>query len=204
MAHESTQKKEGEAARQEILRAKLAALGYNTAFGFEAREDPRRLEEQYRHLLKKVSFFDVQVHASLPYQKVLLAVDDKGEALAMPGEIGRILAEEFWGKLTKAKVGELAGLYAALSAFPPYSLLIVDSPARIPYEKKKGISPAKFAKAMHPLRVKKTAEGFTAEFVVWSRAGGFLESWRLSLAGREVSKKAKILGRGIGDFEVEQ
>lgn len=203
MTDEFAQKEE-ETARQEIIRSKLAALRYNTTYGFEAREDPRGLAKQYGPLLKKVSFYDTLVHSSSPYQRVILALDEKGEAFALPGEIGRVLSDEFWGDLTKSKVGELARLYVALSAFPPHSFRMVESPVRVPYEKKRGISPAQFSKAIHPLRVKKTAGGFTAEFVVWSNVGGYLESWRLSLERREVSKKSKTLGQGIGDFEVEQ
>lgn len=192
-------------AIQAVIKERLMALQFNVSAGFEVAEDKRALAESFSSILKKVSFYNVLVRSSLPYQRVIFAIDENFQAFVMPEEINRVLSDEFWGELTKEKVAQLAGLYANVSAFPPHLFKVIQTPSEIPDVKKRGISPLKYEKAIHKPKVKRIADGFTVEFLVWSKVGGYLWSWRLSVTGsREVKKESRILGQGVGDFEVEQ
>jgi hypothetical protein len=192
-------------AIQGVIKERLMALQFNVSGGFDVAGDKRALAESFSSILKKVSFYNILVRSSLPYQRVIFAIDENFQAFVMPEEIDRVLSDELWGELTKEKVAQLAGLYANVSAFPPHLFKVIQTPSEIPYVKKRGISPLQYKKAIHKPMVKRIADGFIVEFLVWSNVGGYLESWKLSVTGsRKVKKEIRILGQGVGDFEVEQ
>jgi len=185
---------------------KLKAFDFNISCGFEVLDDNRTIFSDFSHILKKVSFYTVQIHSSIPYKKITVAVNKDHNVFIMPQEINSIISDGFNAELNKSKTFQLANLYVILSAAPPHYYKLIESAAEIPVSKNLGVSPFKYAKFIKGPVIEEQADYYTVRFFVWNNIGGNLEDWSLSITNsgkvKEIDKL--IIGRNVGDFEVLQ
>ena len=183
----------------------LIKLGYNTSFGFEALKDNRAILKDFDSILENVSFYSVLIHSSLPFKRLTVALDKDSNIFIMPQNLDMVVAEDFKRNLNKKKSLNLAELYVVLSAVPPHSIHIVNTTTDIDYTERRGISPLKYKEVLHSPVVEEYEDHCTIKLFVWGNIGGRLELWNVSITNKgKINNQVKLIGNGIGDFEIVQ